>query len=446
MTGTWDGSTVSLYQNGVLVGSAAQSADASPAYDLTIGGALGYGEGYLDGSLDEARVSGIARSADWIAAEYSNQSAPSSFYALSTENGFFLSPSTVALNASQSQQFTATGLCNLGVSWSMPVGSPGTLAPDGVYTAPNVITAAQTVMVTATSQTDVTIATATITLLPPVTISLTPGSVTLTGDQTQQFTANVADTNNTAVTWTITPDGTGAIDAYGCYTAPSTIGGATGSNDYRYKPGGQHQVRTAVITLAPSECVSNGYGYQRVIVIDHTKVSNTDQINFPFLFSTTDLDLATTDNGGHVTSLYGYDIFFSTDPNGQTKLDHELEEYNPSNWPNCCMDTHSHALSRYRHACICVLRESKHYFVPAKSDGGVEWQLSSYALSKLLRYDHYKTDVKNGKVTKKVKDKTTGKVSNVTMTDDMLYYWVIQKLVGIHFLKEQPQKEQPLKK
>ena len=56
---------------------------------------------------------------------------------------------------------------------------------------------------------------------------------------------------------------------------------------------------------------------------------NTDQINFPFLFNSTDPDLATVDNGGHVANPNGYDIIFSTDPNGQTKLDFEIEQYNP---------------------------------------------------------------------------------------------------------------------
>ena len=58
------------------------------------------------------------------------------------------------------------------------------------------------------------------------------------------------------------------------------------------------------------------------------------------------------------------------------------------------------------------------------------------ALVKLLRYNEYKKDVKNGKVYKKVKDKETGKQSLVQMTNDMLYYWVIQKLISPHFLKD----------
>lgn len=39
---------------------------------------------YFSGSIDEVRVSNIARSADWIATEYNNQSSPSTFYTIST--------------------------------------------------------------------------------------------------------------------------------------------------------------------------------------------------------------------------------------------------------------------------------------------------------------------------------------------------------------------------
>jgi hypothetical protein len=39
---------------------------------------------YFPGTLDEARISNIARSADWIKTEYNNQSSPSTFYAISS--------------------------------------------------------------------------------------------------------------------------------------------------------------------------------------------------------------------------------------------------------------------------------------------------------------------------------------------------------------------------
>ena len=78
-----------------------------------------------------------------------------------------------------------------------------------------------------------------------------------------------------------------------------------------------------MITLSPPQCASSGYSYQRAIVIDHTKVPNTDQTDFPFLFNTTDPSFAATANGGHVSSASGNDIIFSTDPSGQSTLDYE---------------------------------------------------------------------------------------------------------------------------
>lgn len=58
----------------------------------------------------------------------------------------------------------------------------------------------------------------------PVTVSVAPATATLYGGQTQQFTASVANTSNTAVTWTITPaTGAGTISATGLYTAPATV-------------------------------------------------------------------------------------------------------------------------------------------------------------------------------------------------------------------------------
>ena len=42
----------------------------------------------------------------------------------------------------------------------------------------------------------------------------------------------------------------------------------------------------------------NGYSYARTITIAHAEVPNTDQTNFPVLFSGTYSYLATTSNGG----------------------------------------------------------------------------------------------------------------------------------------------------
>ncbi len=69
------------------------------------------------------------------------------------------------------------------------------------------------------------------------------------------------------------------------------------------------------------------YRYSRPLTIDHTKVPNTDQTNFPALFSGTYAYLATIANGGKVTNASGYDIIFTSDAAGTTKLDHEIETY-----------------------------------------------------------------------------------------------------------------------
>ena len=72
----------------------------------------------FSGILDEARLSNVARSADWIATEYNNQSSPATFYALGGEDGsapvsVSVSPSAAVLRDGQTQQFTAT-VTNIG--------------------------------------------------------------------------------------------------------------------------------------------------------------------------------------------------------------------------------------------------------------------------------------------------------------------------------------------
>jgi RHS repeat-associated protein len=71
----------------------------------------------------------------------------------------------------------------------------------------------------------------------------------------------------------------------------------------------------------------NGYTYRRLITINHSHVSNTDQTNFPVLISGTYSDLASTANGGAVTNANGYDIIFTSDPNGTNVLPFEQESY-----------------------------------------------------------------------------------------------------------------------
>ena len=78
------GSSHALYVDGVPANSGANL--YGDGWNVTLGSA-GIGSvaaipTNMDGSVDEVRISNTARSADWIATEYSNQSSPGSFYIL----------------------------------------------------------------------------------------------------------------------------------------------------------------------------------------------------------------------------------------------------------------------------------------------------------------------------------------------------------------------------
>jgi hypothetical protein len=142
--------------------------------------------------------------------------------------GVSVSPPSAALSAGQSQPFSATvtGTSNTAVNWSILPAGLGGITSAGVYTAPASIANPQTVAITAASAVDLTkSATATVTLLPPVSVNVTvnPSGVVLYNGQTQQFTATVAGPANTAVTWSLGSGAVGTIGASGLYTAPALL-------------------------------------------------------------------------------------------------------------------------------------------------------------------------------------------------------------------------------
>jgi parallel beta-helix repeat protein len=76
VVGTWDGTTQVLYKDGAPIGSATPGG----TLDADTGAHFSSNSEVMDGSIDEVRVSSVARSADWIETEFNNQSAPASFY------------------------------------------------------------------------------------------------------------------------------------------------------------------------------------------------------------------------------------------------------------------------------------------------------------------------------------------------------------------------------
>ena len=166
-----------------------------------------------------------------------------------------VSPSTTTLIHGQSVQLTAT-VNGTGASpaviWSF---SPtlGTLSSTGLYTAPASVFQNFTITVTATSLSDPSkFGSATIFLVPTVSISVNPTSVTLSDGQSQQFVATVMGTANTDVTWSISPDTAGFITAGGLYTAPATISGKQTVTVTVVSVADPTKIATATVTLSPT--------------------------------------------------------------------------------------------------------------------------------------------------------------------------------------------------
>jgi hypothetical protein len=146
-----------------------------------------------------------------------------------------VAPSTATVVVGQTQTFTATvtGTTNTAVTWSVAGGAGnGNITSAGVYAAPATVPSPASVTVTATSQADATkSASATVKVVQTasgIQVTVTPVTVSVSDFKTQQFTATVNGTSNTAVTWEVngTAGGSkklGFISSSGLYVAPSAV-------------------------------------------------------------------------------------------------------------------------------------------------------------------------------------------------------------------------------
>lgn len=85
VTCTWDGTTMRTYINGTL--DATNLAMSGSVTATTTALAVGYSTvnaaRYFHGIIDELSMANVARSSDWIAAQYKNTNTPGSFYTVS---------------------------------------------------------------------------------------------------------------------------------------------------------------------------------------------------------------------------------------------------------------------------------------------------------------------------------------------------------------------------
>ncbi len=149
-----------------------------------------------------------------------------------------VSPAAAEVRQGGSQPFSAICLTAQGtlcdspdatlVQWTASQGTIDPVGPIVQYRAPASVPASTTATVTACWGARCAPA-AVVRLLPPVAVTVSPETATVSVGQTQQFTATVANDTNTAVTWSLEPStlDAGRIDQSGLYSAPATLGGVT---------------------------------------------------------------------------------------------------------------------------------------------------------------------------------------------------------------------------
>ena len=182
-----------------------------------------------------------------------------------------ISPTSATVPVGGTQQFTATvqNTSNTAVTWQVNGvtggnATVGTISSSGLYTAPTVVPSPATVTVTAVSQADPTkSASAQVTITPTAAVSVTisPTTATVLAGGTQQFTATVQNTSNTAVTWQVngvTGGNTtvGTISSSGLYTAPTVVPSPATVTVTAVSQADTTKSASALVTITPAAAVS----------------------------------------------------------------------------------------------------------------------------------------------------------------------------------------------
>jgi hypothetical protein len=194
-----------------------------------------------------------------------------------------IAPSGVSVQVGTTAQFSATvqDTFNQGVTWSVVGGSGnGTINSAGLYTAPGTVPNPAEVTVMAVSQKDTTksaSATVTVTTTPPpanITVAINPGSASVTTYHTQQFTATVTGSTNTALTWQVNgvtggSRTNGFISASGLYVAPGGV---------PVTAGGGNVSTTTVTVTAIAQANSNSTSSATVTIVPGNQSAQTGAI------------------------------------------------------------------------------------------------------------------------------------------------------------------------
>ncbi|MCA9378871.1 DUF2341 domain-containing protein, partial [Candidatus Dojkabacteria bacterium] len=333
VAGTYDGSDARVFIDGVEKNSAPRTSSVlhNAGNDMWIG-LQSTSTAYFAGGVEEVRVSSTPRSADWLLTEYNNQISPSTFYAVG-EQETGVPDVTVTTTGTQATSVTEG-------STNFYVGGAFALHTTNAAATVTGITIAEQGSIDAQNNLD------NIKLFYELDSSAPTdcASESFSGSETQfgstdtdgfsaangssAFTGSVALLQSQAMCVYVVLDITTGANPGNTIevqiTNPSTdVSVSTGSVST------SSAVQISGTTTVSAASFGNGYTYSRSLTIDYTKTGGggVALTNFPILVKGTYSYLATTGNGGNVENANGYDIIFTSDAAGTTKLDHEIEKY-----------------------------------------------------------------------------------------------------------------------
>jgi hypothetical protein len=147
-----------------------------------------------------------------------------------------ISPTSTSMQLGGTQQFSASvsGTSNTSVTWLVDgtaggSSAGGTISSSGFYTAPSSMPATPITVTAQSIAQPSASASASVQLSAPfVSVSVSPASASVIEGNTQQFSAQVSGTNNTAVNWFVLGisggnSTVGTVTSSGLYTAPASI-------------------------------------------------------------------------------------------------------------------------------------------------------------------------------------------------------------------------------
>ncbi|MGO9063305.1 MAG: hypothetical protein ACLQIH_01045 [Myxococcaceae bacterium] len=197
----------------------------SVGFDITASTPLSYGAtGLKTASLASTSMVGAALTLDCALA--SGVSFLTPLCGASVAIAVSVSPNTASVPTGGTKQFMAnvTGTSNTAVNWTVDEASGGSVSSTGLYSAPG---STGTFHVRATSAADGTTygeAVVTVSSASGISVSVSPGTASVSTGGTKQFMANVTGTSNTAVNWTVDEASGGSVSSTGLYSAPGSTG------------------------------------------------------------------------------------------------------------------------------------------------------------------------------------------------------------------------------